>query len=91
MRTFKKQQLSRVIDSIYRASGLDNNEIANIINKYITYNEYDDAIKDLLYEIYLKFNKNTELFDYSLDMIKTISLTNFYSKKQMIDYVQKRV
>jgi hypothetical protein len=89
--TFKIKQLSRVIESISKAASLTDEGKGRLLKKYIKYVDYEDAIRDLIYEVYKKFyDKNEAIYDYSMDMIKNISSNYFLSKDEMIMYAENR-
>ncbi len=89
MSAFKKNQLIRVIECIGKAANFNEDKILSFVNKYLSYEEYEVAIKDLICEIHEEFSKKkNEILDYSLDMIKNISNNFFASKEEMINYIK---
>ncbi len=91
MNSFKIKQLSRVIESISKAASLTDIKKDRLLTKYIKYVSYEEAINELIYEVYKKFyNKNEDVCNYSMDMIKNISSKYYNSKDDMILYAKNR-
>ncbi len=91
MNSFKIKQLRRVIESISKAASLTDIKKERLLAKYTEYINYEEAIKELIYEVHKKFyNRNEEVYNYSLDMINNISLSYFKSKDEMIVYAVNR-
>jgi hypothetical protein len=91
MNKFKEKQITRVIESIGKAASFKEANLETFIKKYTDYEDYEMAIKDLIYESYETFYANNKaVWDYSFDMIRNISFNLFSSKLDMISYVTNR-
>lgn len=91
MNSFKIKQLRRVIESISKAANLTDIKKESLLAEYTDYKNYEEAIKELIYEVHKRFyNKNVEVYNYSLDMINNISSSYFKSKEDMIMYAENR-
>lgn len=92
MTSFKEKQLIRVINSIFRADNRSIKEIENITSKYISYSLFENAIKNLVYDVYIQFyHEKHDLFIYGIDMIRSISPNIFGSQKQILNYLNSLV